>query len=208
MMQTFKKAISLLSKGECRELYIRCLLAFGMLDFKSVSTEELRLSPDGSNPYSDTGREYLQTVLSSFNITETDAIVDFGSGKGGALITLSDYPFAQITGVEISEDLVKVAKNNLDRLRIKNVTLICGDARDLKDIDDYNYFYFFNPFPCSVMQDVMANIKQSLKKKSRRITIIYLNPICHSTVTAGGFFKKNAEHEHFVNKFFIYTNNE
>lgn len=206
LFSTVKKAISLLSKGEWRELYIRTLLLSGMLDFRNVPVNELSLSPEASNPYSDTGREYLQNVLSSFNIKDTDAIVDFGSGKGGALITLADYPFAKITGVEISGELLAVAKKNLRRLRIRNVTMICCDARDFITIDEYNYFYFFNPFPCGVMHKVIENIKLSLNRVQREVTIIYLNPICHETIIAGGFFEKIAEYDQFENKFYIYTN--
>ena len=207
-LNTFKKALSLLHKGEWRELYIRALLSLGILDFTNVDIDELRLSPEASNPYSDTGREYLQTVLSSFKITKTDAIVDFGSGKGGALITLADYPFAKITGVEISQEMIDIAQRNLARLRIKNVNMVCCDAKDFTHIDEYNYFYFFNPFPCTIMHDVVGNIKLSMKRNPRKINIIYLNPVCHSTVTEGGFFKKIAEYDHFVNKFYIYTGEE
>ena len=45
-LNTFKKALSLLRKGEWRELYIRALLSLGILDFTNVTIDELRLSPE------------------------------------------------------------------------------------------------------------------------------------------------------------------
>jgi hypothetical protein len=206
LLRTLRNVFSLLRKGEWREVYIRSLIFVGILDLKTVITEEYKISPDGYLPYSNVDRVWLQQVLSWLNIKKTDAIVDFGSGKGGALITLADYPFSKITGVEISGELIRVARRNLNLLRIRNVAMVCRDARDFTDIDEYNYFYFFNPFPCGVMKDVLENIKQSILRKSRRITILYIYPVCHSTVMEAGIFRKLSEHDCGPHKFFVYGN--
>jgi hypothetical protein len=205
---TLRNVISLLRRGEWREVYIRSLIFLGILDLKTVLTEEYKISPDGYLPYSNVDRVWLQRVLAPLGIKKTDAIVDFGSGKGGALITLADYPFSKIAGVEISAELIRVAERNLNLLRIRNVDMVCCDARDFTDIDEYNYFYFFNPFPCSVMKDVLENIKRSILRKSRRVTVLYLYPVCDSTVMEAGIFEKFSEQDCGPHKCLLYRNRD
>jgi len=146
------------------------------------------------------------TIMAHFNITPSDAIVDYGCGKGGILISLSKYPFSKITGVEISPDLVEIAKNNIRKLKMRNVEIECCDAAEFNQLNNYNYFYFFDPFPCNVMQDVIDNIEKSIHDEPRKITIIYLNPICHDLIESGNILKKTKELPHFEHKCFIYSN--
>jgi SAM-dependent methyltransferase len=208
LARAINNVFSLLRKGEWREVYIRSLIFLRILDLKTVITEESKSSPDGYLPHSSVARVWLQQVLSPLHITKTDSIVDFGSGKGGALITLADYPFSKVTGIEISRELIRIAKRNLNLLRIKNVDMVCCDAANFTDIDEYNYFYFFNPFPCGVMKDVLENIKQSILRKNRRVTILYIYPVCHSTVMEAGIFKILSEHDCGPHKCIVYCNRD
>ena len=178
----------------------------GRLDFKTITTDDLKLSAERSYSYSDSGREDLQKVLVALNIKKGDAVIDFGCGKGGALIALADYPFSKITGVEISGELAEIARKNLAKLKISDVEIVCCDATEFHELDDYNYIYLFNPFPCPVLRAVMENITLSLSARKRRITIIYLNPECHETIIEKGVFQKVKELEHSSHKFYIYTN--
>jgi len=204
--RTLQSALSLLCKGDWREFYIRTLIVLGCLDLKTTTVDDLDLSPERSHSYSDSGRDDLQKVLTGLDIQEGDAVVDFGCGKGGALITLAAYPFSKITGVEISKDLAEIASKNLARLKISHVEVICCDATEFHALDDYNYVYMFNPFPCTVLRSVMENITLSLQARKRKITIIYLNPACHDTIIAQGVFHKVKEVEHSSHKFYLYAN--
>jgi len=204
--RTLKSALALLCKGDWREFYIRTLIVLDRLDLKTITVDDLNLSPERSHSYSDSGRDDLQKVLAGLDIKKGDAIIDFGCGKGGALITLAAYPFSKITGVEISRDLAEIARKNLARLKISHVEIVCCDAMEFLALDDYNYVYMFNPFPCSVLHSVMENITLSLQARKRRITIIYLNPECHETIIAQGFFQKVKEVEHSSHKFYLYAN--
>jgi SAM-dependent methyltransferase len=206
LLNMLKTSTSLLLRGNWREFYLRSLIALGRIDLKTITIDELALSPECSHSYSDSGREDLQRVLAALNIKRGDAIVDFGCGKGGALITLAEYDFSKITGVEISAELSEIARKNLDRLKLKDVEVICCDARKYLELDDYNYAYFFNPFPCAVMADVLENISISLKKSPRKITLIYLNPECHEAILESGIFQKVNEYKHSSHVFYVYSN--
>ena len=198
--------IQLLLKQDWRAINYRLQLLFKQIDLRNVCVDKLQLSAERSYDYADSGGAALEKVLDSLEITPDDSIIDFGSGKGGALITLAKYPFGNITGLEISPELVDIAKKNLRKLWIDNVNIMLGDAMEFTDLERYNYIYFFNPFPCPVMQKVIGNIKKSITEKPRKMTIIYLNPECHEVIVADSPFRKQQEFEHPTLKYYIYSN--
>jgi len=206
LFDILKTAIVLILKRDFREFYIRTLIALGQIDLKTITIDQLNLSLEQAHSYSDSGREHLQNVLNSLDIKQGDAVVDLGCGKGGALITLSEYNFSKISGVEISAELIRIAKKNLERLKVRNVEFFCCDAKNFQWFDNYNYVYLYNPFPCSVMLDVIENLSLSIKRKPRKVTMIYLNPECHKTIIDHGVFQKVNEFSHSSHEFYIYSN--
>jgi SAM-dependent methyltransferase len=201
-----RNALALLCRLDFQELLLRLKMSFGGIDLGNVSTEELQLSPERSSYYSNSGGAQLDSVLATFKISSRDAIVDFGCGKGGALITLAKYPFSRILGVEISEELAGIARRNFRKLNIENVGLSVCDATEFSDLDGFNYVYFFNPFPGAVMREVMANINESLARAPRKMTIIYLNPACHDCILENSPFRKLGEFPHHLHRYYIYSN--
>jgi SAM-dependent methyltransferase len=198
-----KNAIVLLSKGEWQEFLVRVKISLGQVDLKHDSSETVT---DRTHYYADSSGLEFEKIMNHFPISSRDAIVDFGCGKGGILITLSKYPFAKIAGVEISPDLVAIAEKNIKVLNLKKIEIFCSDAVEFKQLDDFNYIYFFDPFPAVVMQDVLKNIEQSIINVPREVTIIYLNPFCHDLIETKSAFKKVREMPHFEHKCFVYSN--
>ena len=201
-----RNALSLLRQGELREFIFRIRVHLQKIDLKNTYLDELNLSQERCHYHANSGGVHLAKVLRALQITPRDSIVDFGSGKGGALITLARYPFAKIAGVEISPRLVEIARENLRKLGLGEVDMTVGDAADFRDLDDYNYFYFFSPFPSVVMQAVMKNIADSLARLPRKAVIIYFNPSFHDDVVAGAIFEKVREFHHHDLGYFIYSN--
>lgn len=201
-----RNALSLLLKGEWSEFAFRLRVYLGQIDLKITPIEALNLPAERSHAYSNSGGLQLEKVLNSLKITPKDSIVDFGSGKGGALITFSKYPFAKITGVEISPALVAIAEKNLNKLKIKNFHMIVSDAAEFTDLVEYNFFYFFSPFPGNIMRTVIKNIESSLVKTPRKVTIIYYNPEYHNDVITNSPFIKIKEFNHNKLSYYIYSN--
>ncbi|MEJ2491157.1 MAG: class I SAM-dependent methyltransferase [Desulfuromonadales bacterium] len=198
-----KNALLLIRKRQWRELMIRIRIACGQIDLK---VDPMETETERTHYYADSGGLAFDKILSNFSISPDDAIVDFGCGKGGVLISLAKYPFARITGVEISEELVAIARDNIRKLRIKNIDIQCCDAAAYKPLDAYNYFYFFDPFPGVVMAEVIDNIEQSLTDSPRKVTIIYLNPACHDLIVSRKVFVRTTKLDHFEHDCFIYSN--
>jgi hypothetical protein len=203
-----KNALLLLLRWKWREFFFRVRVHIQKIDLRNVHLDELNLSEDRSHYHANSGGLHLEKVLRDLKITPRDAIVDFGSGKGGALITFSRFPFAKITGVELSPKLVAIAEDNLKKLNIGNITMTVSDAADFTDLDAYNYFYFFSPFPCSVMGAVIQNISSSLIASPRKAVIIYFNPECHDAVVTNSPFVKVMEFHHHELGYYVYANQQ
>jgi ribosomal protein L11 methylase PrmA len=163
------------------------------IDLDEVSLEELGLSSERSIAHASSAGPELEVVFRALCIRQGDAIIDFGSGKGGAIITMARFPFSKIAGVEISPELVQIAKTNLSRLGIERTEIFCSDASAFTELDEYTHVYFYHPFPCNVMEPVIKNIEASLTRRPRNMTIIYRNPVCHRAVIAGSLFKQVRE---------------
>lgn len=63
-----------------------------------------------------------------------------------------------------------------------NVDVHYGDAIEFSDIDEYNVFYFYNPFSADVLVPVCHNIEDSFSRNHRKIYLIYANPFHHMDI--------------------------
>jgi protein-L-isoaspartate O-methyltransferase len=208
ILTDIKNALAFLRRGEFKELLFRFRVYFSKIDLRYASVYELGLSVDRSHDYAHSGGVNLEKVLNTLKITPEDAIVDFGSGKGGALVTFAKYPFSKITGVELLPELVVIAEQNFRILGISNVTMVVSDAAAFTDLDEYNYFYFYSPFPRSVMAAVQHNVQSSLLNKPRRVQLIYCNPEFHDILVEDTPFHKTGEfyHHQLHHPIYVYSN--
>jgi hypothetical protein len=165
------------------------------LDFGIVSVKKLGLRPDQSNYHKDGGGPFLRDLLKQLNVTGDDAVLDIGSGKGGAMATMARFPFRMVDGVEISPELVEVARRNLSKLQLQQCRVFLADAVEFRELDDYTYIFMYNPFPEPVLGKVLANIELSLKRKPRVARFIYSNPLHDDAVLASGTFTKTMVYE-------------
>lgn len=208
LLTDVRNALAFLRRGEFKEFLFRLRVYFTKIDLRYASVNELGLSADRSHDYRHSGGIHLENVLNHLKITKEDAIIDFGSGKGGALITFAQYPFSKITGVELLPELVAIAEKNFKLLNISNVTMVVSDAAEFTALDEYNYFYFYSPFPRSVMAAVMENIRASLLRRPRKVIIVYCNPEFHDIVERDPPFRKTEEfyHHQLSHPIYVYSN--
>ena len=86
---------------------------------------------------------------------------------------MNNFNFNFVGGVELSKRLTKICRTNFSKLGIKNVGVFQCNAIEFKEIDRFNYFYLFNPFPEIVLKAVLQNIQESIEKHPRKIIFIY-----------------------------------
>lgn len=121
-------------------------------------------------------------VLASLNIAfEEYTFIDFGSGKGRALLLASEFPFKRVLGLEFSPELHRLAEQNIRQYRSE--TQKCRDIQS-RNADFVGFslppeplvLFFFDPCRIRVLAEVMAGIGQSLIAAPRPLYVAYVAP--------------------------------
>jgi SAM-dependent methyltransferase len=177
----------MLCRGQWKELVSLASVKWHGLDFTKVEVSELGLDAERSRGHQKSGGPALDRVLRTLPICESDMALDIGCGKGSAILTMARYPFARVDGVEISKELVEIARENLRRMRVRNAVLFHSDAATFDGYDRYNFYYLYNPFPAVVMAETIGRIAESLKQRPRKVTLVYSNPKDRTVIESAGF---------------------
>ncbi|BCK68049.1 hypothetical protein Srufu_020020 [Streptomyces libani subsp. rufus] len=116
-----------------------------------------------------------QAIAASPVRHEEVAFVDFGSGKGRAMLVASEFPFKKVIGVEFSSSLCEMARTNFERYgglqKCSTVEVQCQDAADFAIPDDAGFFYFYEPFTVAVAEKVLRNIESSVRRRPRKAVL-------------------------------------
>ena len=150
--------------------------------------------------YEATNPAWFRELVSSLPIDHSDFVfVDFGSGKGRALLLASEYPFARIVGVEFAPQLAAVARRNLDgfrseRQRCRDFELVCVDAVDYAIPDEPLVLYFYNPFAEPVLRRVLEGVRRSLESSPRTAYALVTGDAPLGLFTAAGFRPQSGVH--------------
>jgi SAM-dependent methyltransferase len=132
--------------------------------------------------YVPTTASVIYEILRALPPRQQDLIfLDMGSGKGRALLIASEFPFKKIIGIEISEQLHRIAEENVKRYRpatqqCRDIDLICGDVLDYAYGDDPIVLFLFDPFGRDILIEVIAKLEASLKAKPREAFVVYVYP--------------------------------
>jgi hypothetical protein len=129
--------------------------------------------------------------------------VDYGSGKGRALLLASDYPFRSITGVEFSPALHDTALRNIARFRSPaqrcfRIRSVCADAVEFKPPDAACVLFFYDPFGERLMSAVLDRIGESLARTPRDLYLVYCQPRLRELMAQRPFLDLAVEGEHFA----------
>jgi precorrin-6B methylase 2 len=113
--------------------------------------------------------------------TRNDVFLDYGSGLGRVVLMAAAFPLRKVIGVEYSAQLCRDAERILapvrPRLRCPQVELVQADAGAYQPPDDATIFYFFNPFGGETLEKALANLRGSLRRAPRKITVLSYNPV-------------------------------
>lgn len=175
MLKRTSNIFRMFKQSGWREVLVRFDQVFRInyFDFSAVKTEKLGLDPKRSNACRGSATD-LAYILNKIPLLPDSSIIDVGAGKGRAMIAMAPFPFKKIGGVEISAELADTARRNLSRAFLagrSNVVTSCASV--FEDYHDYNYFYFYNPFPTDVLRDVIGHLDASINKYPRECWLIY-----------------------------------
>jgi 16S rRNA G966 N2-methylase RsmD len=86
-----------------------------------------------------------------------DNFIDIGSGKGRpCLYAARTGRFNKVIGVEFSDNLVEIARNNAEKCKLdKDITFVNTDASDYVFPSGKNLIYIFNPFNEHILENLI-----------------------------------------------------
>ncbi|WP_017672115.1 methyltransferase domain-containing protein [Blastomonas sp. AAP53] len=106
--------------------------------------------------------------------------IDYGCGKGRAVLEAARFPFARVIEVEFAPELVAIAERNREIMAAKGglaapVEFVCMDAARYEPPVDVDLLcFFYDPFGDAIM----APVADRLAALEQPVSIIYLEPNC------------------------------
>lgn len=153
-----------------------------LLNIKTLGLRDWSDSDTLYNRYEGTPYKALDCLFEEYPISENDKIVDFGSGKGRVAFYIHHRFKSKLVGIEAHDLTFQEALENKERY-IKKLGQAHIDldfkhvfAEDYKIEEDFNIFYFFNPFSIKIFRLVVENILKSFKEKNRTLDLILYYP--------------------------------
>lgn len=104
--------------------------------------------------------------------------IDYGSGKGQALMAAAKFPFREVIGIEFARQLHVQAEKNLHTFRHHNkntpaIRSIEADATEFELPNNVCLVYLFNPFAESVLRQVLQRVTERLERSEEPVYIMY-----------------------------------
>jgi SAM-dependent methyltransferase len=104
--------------------------------------------------------------------------IDYGCGKGRALLVASGFPFRNIIGLEFVPQLADIARENVKRYRSRkqqcqDIEVVTADATEYELPNESAFLYFFSPFSTPVMNAVFNKIENSLISTPRELVVLF-----------------------------------
>lgn len=141
------------------------------LDF-SMRQKEKGIVTRGNNGYALTEQKAFDHIMKYVKVDKSDNFIDIGCGKGGVLRYAAKYEFGRIAGLEIEDSLYEIAVKNFKKLKMPNIELFHDNALTFSGYDEFNVFFFFNPFESTIYCAVLDKIFESVKRRGRHQVIL------------------------------------
>lgn len=159
---------------------------YGVETARSEPLEALKIRSEnwlyGSN-YEAIHPQAFRDLMSRVPIHHEEfTFIDFGCGKGRALILAAEFPFNEIIGVEFAADLCRIAERNIAQFRL-NPRCRCSRTR-VVEADALEFplpvtplvVYLYNPFQEAVMRLFVERLWRSLNEYPRQTVVLYDTP--------------------------------
>ena len=124
--------------------------------------------------YTKTPKYILKRVFNDFPDKDDKSFIDVGSGKGYVISRATKAGFKYAGGIEYDSHLYNICLENLKKEKITTEFVYNEDARISKHLDQFDIFFFNNPFGPEILQAVLENILKTHIQK--RCWIYWVNP--------------------------------
>ncbi|MDQ2834960.1 MAG: class I SAM-dependent methyltransferase [Acidobacteriota bacterium] len=136
---------------------------------------------------------------------ERYTFVDFGSGKGRALLVASQLPFQNVIGIELNPTLAAVAQRNIDHwlslhaadptaAGIAPIRLYQGDALTFELPHTPTLAFLFHPFEAPVLKLLLRRIEARFAARAHApapaFDLLYVNSECRDVLDRHPAFRR------------------
>ncbi len=122
---------------------------------------------------------------------KASTFMDFGCGKGRALILAAQHGFRRVVGVELDHDLVSLCRINLGNLKRSKdepfPEVYQADATRFELPPGALTAFLYNPFLGPPLQSVVSRLVQHARTSGNPVRVIYVNPQSLNTFLDHGF---------------------
>lgn len=119
--------------------------------------------------------------------------IDFGAGKGRAMLVASQLPFRQVIGIELNPALADIAQSNLDHWlesHAADPTAPTLTPTHLLEQDALTYdfprtpciAFLFHPFEAPVLKLLLRRIETQFATRPGELDILYVNSECRAVL--------------------------
>lgn len=123
-------------------------------------------------------RKRQQDAISRMNIKAGDLVLDIGIGTG---VSLESYPpYCRVVGIDISEGMLRRARERVKRLGLRNVSLALADAMKMP-FKENTFDHILVSHVITVVSDpikLLENIKRVGKPDARIVIINHFQSGC------------------------------
>jgi predicted RNA methylase len=142
-----------------------------------IDLSELGIHNEEFKHYGATDYVAFRRIMLALGIDPREHIfLDYGSGKGRAVILAATYQFRRVLGVEIAPELTRIAQDNVERsrrkLRCTDIEITTGNATSFQIPPGVTIFYFNNPFFGEILAAVLDNILSFANKATHPIMVV------------------------------------
>lgn len=107
--------------------------------------------------------------------------IDFGCGKGRAVLLASEMRFREVVGVELNTGLAELAQENVEvwtkaGKALSPIRIVCGDALELEWPAGPCLVYLYNPFQGQVMRKLVERLRSRFAERPCDLEVVYQKP--------------------------------
>jgi hypothetical protein len=147
-------------------------LVSGVLQFEKPAAGIVQL-PNEMVFYQPTPARHIFDLIRRTALTETDVLVDLGSGLGHVPLVASICTNARSIGIELEAAYVDCARQSAQALNLHKVMFLQQDAR-AADLSSGTVFYLYTPFIGTILRTVLDSLRQ--EATSRKIRVCTFGP--------------------------------
>lgn len=131
---------------------------------------------DDAVRYQGTPESVFREIVARLPVdTSQLSFLDVGCGKGRTLILAAELGFRRVLGVEISPELARTARENLE-LRGVTAEVQVADAAEMSWPEEPLLVYLYNPFGRETTRTVVERLRRSVSERPRPVVIVYVTP--------------------------------